>query len=126
MSTFNIGTQNAAVVNNVGGNMTVEGGIHASAQWSYQVRTEIETAREALAQTPLPPDVKASADEALKEAAEAANGDDRGRVAQLLTKATSTLRDADALASAGSGLLESLARAAKILGPIGATVLALL
>jgi hypothetical protein len=126
MSTFNIGTQNAAVVNNVGGNMTVEGGIHASAQWSYQVRTEIETAREALAQTPLPPDVKASADEALKEAAEAANGDDRGRVAQLLTKATSTLRDADALASAGSGLLETLARAAKILGPIGATVLALL
>jgi hypothetical protein len=127
MTTFNIGTQNAASINNVGGNMTVEGGIHAAAQWTSQVRTEIERAREALAQVPLLPEVRASADGALKGAAEAASGDgDKGRVAELLAKATGTLKEAGALASAGTGLLESLKRAATILGPIGATVLALL
>jgi hypothetical protein len=127
MTTFNIGTQNAASINNVGGNMTVEGGIHAAAQWTSQVRTEIERAREALAQVPLPAAVRASADGALQEAAKAASGDgDKGRVAELLAKATGTLKEAGALASAGTGLLESLKRAATILGPIGATVLALL
>jgi hypothetical protein len=126
MSTFNIGTQNAAAINNVGGDMTVQGGIHAAAEWSSQVRNEIERAREALAAVPLPPDVRASADEALKDASAAAQGGDKGRVATLLAKATGTLKDAGAFASAGTGLLEALQRAAKILGPIGATVLALL
>jgi hypothetical protein len=123
MTTFNIGTQNAASINNVGGNMTVEGGIHASAQWTSQVRTEIERAREALAQVPLSPEVRASADGALREAAEAS---DKGRAADRLAKATGTLREAGALTSAATTLIESLTRAAKLLGPIGATVLALL
>jgi hypothetical protein len=126
MSTFNIGTQNAASINNVGGNMTVDGGMHASAEWSYQVQGEIERAREALAQVPLPAPVRASADEALAEAAAASSNGDKGRVAASLVKATGTLKEAGALASAGTALIESLKRAATILGPIGATVLALL
>lgn len=123
MSTFNIGTQNAATINNVGGDMTVEGGFHASGQWSYEVRNEIERAREALAQMPLSPEVRASADGALREAAEAS---DKGRAADRLAKATGTLKEAGALTSAATTLIESLTRAAKLLGPIGATVLALL
>ena len=66
------------------------------------------------------------ADEALAEAAAASCNGDKGRVAASLVRATGTLKEAGALASAGTALIESLKRAAKIIGPVGAAVLALL
>ena len=33
MTTFNIGSQNAASIQNIAGDSVVEGGVHASATW---------------------------------------------------------------------------------------------
>ncbi len=127
MSTFNIGAQNAAAIHNVGGDMVIEGGLHASANWSYELRTEIARARDEVGRLPLSPPVRASVDSALRAAAEATDGEpDKRCAAEMLTKATRTLKEAGALTSAGTSLLEALRRAASILGPLGATVLALL
>lgn len=127
MTTFNIGTQNAASIQNVGGDMAIEGGLHASASWSYELRTEIARVQDEVGRLPLSPGVRASVDSALSAAAEATDGKpDKGRAAEMLTKATRTLKEAGALTSAGTNLLEALRRAASIIGPLGATVLALL
>lgn len=128
MTTFNIGTQNAASINNVGGDMVIEGGLHASAQWSYELRNELVRASEELARLPIPRTVRAKADDALlSAAAEAGNGKpDKRRIADLLARAINTLKEAGALTAAGNSLLESLRRAASLLGPVGAAVLALL
>jgi hypothetical protein len=127
MSTFHIGTQNAASINNVGGDMVIEGGLHASASWRYELRGEIARAIDQLNGLPLPAHVQAEAGQALSEAAEATNGQpDKERAAGKLAKATTTLKEAGAFAGAGVTLLETIKRAASILGPIGATVLALL
>jgi hypothetical protein len=128
MTTFNIGTQNAASINNVGGDMVIEGGLHASAQWSYELRNELVRASEELARLPIPRTVRAKADDALlSAAAEAGNGKpDKRRIAELLGRSISALKEAGALAAAGTSLLDSLRRAGSLLGPVGATVLALL
>lgn len=126
---FNIGTQNAATVQNVGGDLTVYGGIHGSARWqSLQLRTEIERAMDEVARIPLEPEARAWVDGALTAAAAdaAAPDGDRHRVAELLAAATGTLREAGALANAGTGLAVALRRAAALLGPLGAGILALL
>jgi hypothetical protein len=129
MTTFNIGTQNAATVQNIGGGLTVYGGIHGSARWqSLQVRAEIERAIDEVARIPLEPEARAGVDGALTAAAAdaAAPDGDRNRVAELLAAATGTLREAGALANAGTGLAVALRRAAALLGPLGASILALL
>jgi hypothetical protein len=129
MTTFNIGTQNAATIQNVGGDMVVEGGLHASAAWeSYQLRSEIDTAREEAARLPLPPDARSSVDWAFRAAAAQATSakSDKGRVADLLARATRMLKDAGALTTAGASLVVALRRAAALLGPLGVAVLALL
>jgi hypothetical protein len=127
MTSFSIGTQNAASINNVGGNMVIQGGLHASADWSYELRAEVAHALDELARLPLPATVRASVGDALCAAAQAANGSpDKQRAADMLAKAARTLTDARVLTGEGTGLLESLARAARALGPIGASVLALL
>jgi hypothetical protein len=127
MSTFSIGTQNAASINNVAGDMVIHGGLHASAEWSYEFQSEIARALDELPRLPITASVRASAGDALSAAAEAANGKpDKRRAAGMLGKATTTLLEAGAFTGAGVALLESLKRAATTLGPIGATVLALL
>jgi len=126
MMTFNIGTQNAASINNVAGDMVIEGSLNASADWSYEFRNEIARALDELARLPLPASVRASVGDALSAAAQAANGNpDKQRAAGMLMKAASTLKEGRVLTGAAS-LLESITRAATALGPIGATVLALL
>ena len=129
MTTFNIGTQNAATLQNVGGDLTVHGGVHGSARWqSLQLRIEIERAMDEVAQVHLDPEARAWVDGALTAAAAgaSASGGDRHRVAELLAGATGTLREAGALANAGTGLAVALRRAAALLGPLGASILALL
>jgi hypothetical protein len=127
MTTFSIGTQNAASINNVGGDMVIEGGLHASASWSYELRGEIARARNELDRLPVPDGVRALADTALSAAADAANGKpDKGRIAHLLGTTINTLKEAGALTAAGASFLDPLKRAASLLGPVGATVLALL
>ncbi|HSK26982.1 MAG TPA: hypothetical protein VK894_08745 [Jiangellales bacterium] len=66
------------------------------------------------------------ADVAAMEAAAAGEEPDRPALGRHLESLTETLKDAGALASAGSGLVETILRLASWLGPLGAGVLALL
>ena len=124
MTTFNIGSQNAASIQNIGGDSVVEGGVNASATWqTVELRTALEQLRTDAAAYSLP-----AVDEALAAAsAEAAQArPERDRVAGFLSTATLRLKEAGALADAGSSLAQALRRCASVLGPAAATVLALL
>jgi hypothetical protein len=129
MTTFNIGTQNAANIQNVGGDMVVEGGVQASAAWqTHELRNEIARAREELGRLPLSEAARSSVDAALTAAAADAGAPkpDRKRIADRLLSAARALKEAGALTNAATSLIEALRRAASLLGPVGATVLALL
>lgn len=124
MTTFNIGSQNAASIQNISGDSVVEGGLHVSASWqTAELRDAIDSARTEAAGYGLP-----AVDRALSAAsAEATRPQlDNVRVAALLNSATRGLRDAGAVVDATTSLGESLRRAASVLGPVGAAVLALL
>lgn len=128
MTTFEIGSQNAASIQNVGGDLTI-GELHVEAAWSaVEVRQELERLREKLARAALPPERRAAAEEAFGAAAAEAGlpAPSRGRIAELLHEATTVVGDAGGLATAGTGLVESLRRTATLLGPAGKTLLALL
>lgn len=128
MTTFEIGSQNAASIQNVGGDLTI-GELHVEAAWSaVEVRQELERLREKLARAALPPERRAAAEEAVGAAAAEAGlpAPSRGRIAELLHEATTVVGDAGGLATAGTGLVESLRRTATLLGPAGKTLLALL
>lgn len=65
MTTFNIGTQNAASIQNVAGDSVVEGGLHASATWeTVELRAAIGRVQEEVAGLSLP-----AVDQALSAAA---------------------------------------------------------
>jgi hypothetical protein len=128
MTTFEIGSQNAASIQNVGGDLTI-GELHVEAAWSaVEVRQELERLREELARAALPPERRTAAEEAVGAAAAEAGlpAPSRGRIAELLHEATTVVGDAGGLATAGTGLVESLRRTATLLGPAGKTLLALL
>jgi hypothetical protein len=124
MTTFNIGSQNAASIQNIGGDSAVEGGLHVSASWqTVELRAALESARKEAAGYGIP-----AVDRALSAASAEATrpNPDNVRLAGLLNSATHGLRDAGALVDAGTSLRESLRRAASVLGLVGAAVLALL
>jgi hypothetical protein len=128
VTTFEIGSQNAASIQNVGGDLTIRD-LHVEATWStLEVRQELARLQEELARVALPPDLRAAAEAAVGAAAAEAGrpSPDPGRIAQLLGEATTVAGEAGALATAGTGLVESLRRAATVLGPAGKTLLALL
>jgi hypothetical protein len=129
MSTFNIGQQNAANIQNIGGDAVVHGGVHASATWeTLELRRAIARAQDGLRELALPEPALAEVNRSLGAAAEEAAKPkpDRSSVAEHLAGATATLREADALVDAGSNVLDGLRRAVALLGPIGiATVGAL-
>jgi hypothetical protein len=125
MTTFEIGSQAAGSIQNVGGNLTI-GSMHVEAAWSAAtVRDELARARQALEGAPMsyPARVAAEAALAAAEAEAAAPAPDRDRIAGLLQRATEVVADAGALTQAGGGLLDSLKRAAVALGPAGKALL---
>jgi hypothetical protein len=122
MATFNIGQQNAASIQNIGGDTTIEGGIHASAKWeTLELRRTIVRAQEEVADLGLSPSARETVNHSLDEAArEAAKPKpDRYRVAEHLGAAARTLKEAGALVGAGTAVLQALRRAAELLGPAG-------
>jgi hypothetical protein len=128
VTTFEIGSQNAASIQNVGGDLTIRD-LHVEATWStLEVRQELVRLQEELARVALPPDLRAAAEAAVGAAAAEAGrpSPDPGRIAQLLGEASTVAGEAGALATAGTGLVESLRRAATVLGPAGKALLALL
>jgi hypothetical protein len=130
MATFNIGQQNAASIQNIGVDATIEGGIHAEATWeTIELRRTITRAREEVARLALSPTeletVNSSFDAAAREAA--ATKPDRYEVGEHLGAAARVLKEGGALAGAGAALFQTLRRATELLGPAGlATVGAIL
>ena len=127
-STFNIGTQNAGVVQNVGGDLVVHGDVTGSATWQVELREALDRLRTEADALRLPPAHRAAVDAALGAAAsEAARPQPgRDRIGRLLAAATHTLTDAGALVGAGTGFLQALRAAATLLGPAAAAAIALL
>jgi hypothetical protein len=128
MTEFTIGSQNAGVIQNVGGDLTM-GDVTVAASWDpAAVRRELEQLEAEAARVPLPETARVAVDEALAEAAAESSkkAPDRGRIAQLVQRATEILGQAGALAEAGSGLVKSLQQTATVLGPAGKALLALL
>jgi hypothetical protein len=117
MTTFNIGSQNAGSIQNVGGNMVVEDGIHGTANVHViDLRGRLVQLREEIDRLALPADNRACAREALAEAeAEAAAPAPRSnRIADSLRRVTKTLTDAGVLASAAVGVGRALASAVSL------------
>jgi DNA-binding FadR family transcriptional regulator len=126
MANFNIGQQNAASIQNIGGDAVIEGGIHASATWEIlELRRVIERVQAGVAALELPPPtleaVNQSLDAAAREAAQAKP--DKHDVAEHLGTAARTLEEAGALVGAGTSVVEALRRAAGLLGPVGAALI---
>jgi hypothetical protein len=127
MATFNIGSQHAANINNVGGDMHV-GELRAEAPWRpADVHAELTRVERELSRLGLSPGPEAEIRQALSQAAANARGDgDPHAVASRLTRVTRMLKEAGALSNAASGLVEALRRTGNALGPAGKQVLALL
>ena len=121
MTTFNIGNQNAASIQNVGGDMTVRGGIHGTANLHVvELRGRLARLSKEIDRLELPADSRAIARDALDEAeAEAAAPAPRShRIANSLRRVTDTLNDAGVLTAAAVGvivLLSSLVSVRKVL-----------
>jgi hypothetical protein len=128
MTTFNIGAQNAASIQNVGGDLVIEGDLQAAATWqTVELRAAIDEVRKRVAELELAPPVRAPTERALGAATVEAAADepDRSRLGELLRTVVRTLDAAGALRDAVT-LVEALRRAALLLGPVAPAVLALL
>ena len=126
MANFNIGQQNAASIQNIGGDAVIEGGIHATASWEVvELRRVIERVQEGVAALELPPPtleaVNQSLDAAAREAAQPKP--DKHDVAEHLGNAARMLKEAGAFVEAGTSIVEALRRAAGLLGPVGAALI---
>ena len=97
MTTFNIGSQNAASIQNVGGDMVIHDGIHAAASVHFfELRGQLAQLREDIDRLALPVETRAAASGALAEAeAEAATSAPRSnRIARALRRVQETLNEA--------------------------------
>jgi hypothetical protein len=128
MATFEIGSQNAASIQNIEGDVTI-GELRVEAAWSaVDLRRELAGFENQLAGVALPPASRAAVEGTLAAAVEEAArpAADPGRIAELLQRATLVLGEAGALTTAGTGLVEGLRRTGALLGPAGKALLALL
>jgi hypothetical protein len=114
MTTFNIGSQNAGSIQNVGGDLVIRGGIRGTATVQVaQLQGRLADLRQEIDRVALPADSRAVAMQALAEAdAEAAAPAPRpSRIAQSLRRVTETLDDGGVLASAAVGAVRALGSA---------------
>jgi hypothetical protein len=121
MTTFNVGSQNAGAIQNVGGDMVVQDGIHATASVHViQLRDRLAQLRQEIDGLGLPADSHAAASEALAEAeAETAVPVPRSKpIADSLRRVTDTLNDAGALTSAAVNVARVLASAVSLVALI--------
>ncbi len=121
--TFNIGEQHAGIVNNVGGNQSIQHGQHV-----YEAPDPQELVRELrqqMARVGLPTQIAADAQARVDELESdlAAARPDRAAVASRLNRLTQILLSAGALASAGHALTRPLAALASWLGDLGTPIM---
>ena len=108
MTTFNIGSQNAGSIQNVGGDMVVDRGIHGSANVHVsELRGCLAELKAEVDRLELPTETRAAAYEAIAEAeAEAAAPEPRSkRIGDSLRRVTKALGEAGALTNAVGGIL---------------------
>jgi len=118
MTTFNVGSQTAGSIQNVGGDMVVQNGIHGTANVHViELRDRLAQLGEEIDRLALSADGRAVAREALAEAeAEASSPAPRSkRIADSLRRVTETLNDAGVLASAAVNVGRVLASAVSLL-----------
>jgi hypothetical protein len=118
MTTFNIGSQNAGSIQNVGGDLVIRGGIRGTAILQVaQLQGRLADLRQEIDRVTLPADSRAVAMQALAEAeAEAAAPAPRpSRIAHSLRRVTETLEDAGVLASAAVGAARALGSALSLI-----------
>jgi hypothetical protein len=118
MTTFNIGSQNAGSIQNVGGDMVVHHGIHGSANVHVvELRERLAGLKAEVDRLALPAEARAAADTALADAeAEAATPEPRPkRIGASLRRVTEALGDAGALTNAGVGVARALGSALSLL-----------
>jgi chorismate mutase len=118
MTTFNIGSQNAGSIQNVGGDLVIRGGIRGTATLQVaQLQGRLADLRQEIDRVTLPADSRAVAMQALAEAeAEAAAPAPRpSRIAHSLRRVTETLEDGGVLASAAVGAARALGSALSLI-----------
>ena len=128
MTTFNIRDQHATSIQNVGGDMVVEGNFISAGTLVVELRGELSRLTTEVGRLELPADQREAVEEELAgaEAAAEADAPDAGGIAGRLEKATAVLHDAGALVGGGTAVVQSLQRLGELLGPAGHTLLALL
>ena len=128
MTTFNIRDQSATTIQNVGGDMIVEGNFISAGSLVVELRGELSQLATEVGRLELPAAPRQAGEEELAgaEAVADAEAPDAGGIAGRLEKATTVLRDGGALVGGGTAVVESLQRLGTLLGPAGHTLLALL
>jgi hypothetical protein len=128
MTTFNIRDQRATTIQNVGGDMVVEGSFVSAGSLVVELRGELSRLAAEVGRLELPAGQREAVEEELAgaEAAAEADAPDAGGIAGRLEKATAVLHDAGALVGGGTAVVQSLQRLGELLGPAGHTLLALL
>jgi hypothetical protein len=127
MVNFNIGQQNAASIQNIAGDVTIEGGIHATATWeTLELRRTIARTGEEVAGLALAPEALDTVNQSLDAASQEAAADkpDRYKVGEHLAAVAHTLKEAGALVGAGTAVVQALRRAVVLLGPAGLATIA--
>jgi hypothetical protein len=123
---FNIGSQQAGVINNVEGNQTIHGGQTGNAVTDS--RALLDRVRQDLATLSLPSAVTSRIYPELDAVAAELSAPEPRRPAAInrLGRVINTLKSAGALAMTGSGLLASLTALANSFGELGRPLLHLL
>jgi len=126
--TFNIGGQNAGIINNVAGDQHITGQQHGTLVTTEDARRVLGDLRGAVTTAGLGTDTAVDADAHVAEmdAALQPGQPDKPRFARALERLTQLLAAAGSLASGGAALLGPLHALAGWLGALGGPILALL
>jgi hypothetical protein len=126
--TFNIGSQNANAINNVAGDMTINGGQRLEVTSAADALAIVRQLSAAIGNAQLPASGAKTAGDDLREVEQqlARPTPDRATIADRLTSVTRVLGSAGALVHAGAALGTGIAALATWLGPLGAPILHLL
>ena len=126
--TFNIGGQNAGIINNVAGDQHITGQQYGTLVTTEDARRALGDLRGAVTTAGLGTDTAADADAHVAEmdAALQPGQPDKPRFARALERLTQLLAAAGSLASGGAALLGPLHALAGWLGALGGPILALL
>jgi hypothetical protein len=126
--TFNIGTQQAAALNNVAGNQYINGGQHAAVGAPAEVLAALRNVRAGLGELHLnrADHARVTADLADLDAQLATGAATKSDAADRLSRLADAAHRAGVLVTAASGLGDAILTLGRWLGPLGAGLLRLI